>query len=181
MNQMNLKQWTIFSLASLMFVGCAGEVANQTIAGSPSPAVAMPSAQPTQVQPIAQAQNPAKSTTVKIGTFASGEHPTQGTVRIINQDGKAFLDIDQAFQTSSLGPDLVVILHRSSDVLGSTQPPAYPIKGGEYVLLAPLKKFTGAQRYAIPETVNLSQYSSAAIWCRKFNATFGAAKLVNPS
>jgi hypothetical protein len=109
----------------------------------------------------------------------SGEHSTQGTVRLVSENGKIFLELDQAFKTSTMGPDLVVILHRSSDVLGSTQPPAYALKEGDYTLLAPLQKFSGAQRYAIPATVNLSDYQSVAIWCRKFNATFGAAKLMS--
>jgi hypothetical protein len=78
-----------------------------------------------------------------------------------------------------MGPDLVVILHRSSDVLSTTKPPAFPLKEGDYVILAPLKQFSGAQEYAIPSTVNLADYQSAAIWCRKFNATFGTAKLVS--
>jgi hypothetical protein len=76
-----------------------------------------------------------------------------------------------------LGPDLVVILHRSEDVIGSTTPPAYPINEGDYVVLAPLQQFKGAQSYPIPDTINLADYRSVGIWCRKFNATFGAAAL----
>ncbi|HYX14670.1 MAG TPA: DM13 domain-containing protein, partial [Nostoc sp.] len=41
----------------------------------------------------------------------------------------------------------------------------------------PLKKYSGAQTYSIPQSINLADYKSAAIWCRKFNATFGAANL----
>jgi hypothetical protein len=84
-----------------------------------------------------------------------------------------------AFKTSTSGPDLVVILHRSADVIGSTPPPAFPIKEGDYTLLAPLKSYTGAQSYPIPDDLNLADFKSAAIWCRRFNATFGAARL-NP-
>ncbi|MGG6263673.1 DM13 domain-containing protein [Leptolyngbya sp. AN03gr2] len=39
------------------------------------------------------------------------------------------------------------------------------------------KQFNGAQTYEIPADVNLNDYKSAAIWCRRFNATFGAATL----
>jgi hypothetical protein len=74
---------------------------------------------------------------------------------------------------------LVVVLHRSPNVIGSTKPPTYPLKTGDYVFLARLQKFSGTQRYAIPATVKLADYKSAVIWCRKFNATFGAAKLVS--
>ncbi|HEY9646457.1 MAG TPA: DM13 domain-containing protein, partial [Chroococcidiopsis sp.] len=75
------------------------------------------------------------------------------------------------------GPDLVVILHRLPDVLGSTEPPAYAIQEGDYVVLAPLQSFRGAQRYTVPADIDLSNYASVAIWCRRFNATFGAAVL----
>lgn len=132
------------------------------------------SAATTQVTETAQATKP---TVLSSGSFVDGEHPTSGTVRIVNRDGKRFLELDRTFKTSTLGPDLVVILHRSGDVIGSTKPPAYPIKQGDYVILAPLQEFSGAQSYAIPDKINLDDFKSAAIWCRRFNATFGAAML----
>jgi Electron transfer DM13 len=114
---------------------------------------------------------------LKTGSFASGEHPTQGTASVINQDGNVSLTLGQDFQTSELGPDLVVILHRSASALSETDPPAYPLNEGDYVVLAPLERFSGAQTYPIPDTVNLADYNAAGIWCRKFNATFGIAAL----
>ncbi|MBD2037699.1 DM13 domain-containing protein [Phormidium sp. FACHB-592] len=174
---MKLNRWLVFSLVSLALVGCAGGSETKQAAEKTAPVTTSAPA-PTQVETTAQAANAAKSATVKSGSFVSGEHPTQGSVRLVDENGKTFLELDQAFKTSNMGPDLVVILHRSSDVLGSTQPPAYALKEGDYTLLAPLQKFSGAQRYAIPATVNLSSYQSVAIWCRKFNATFGAAKLM---
>lgn len=175
---MKLNGWIAFSLISLALVGCAGGSETKQAAENNTPATTS-SPQPTQVDTTAQSATAAKPATVKSGSFVSGEHPTQGTVRLVNENGKTFLELDQGFKTSNMGPDLVVILHRSSDVLGSTKPPAYALKEGDYTLLAPLQKFSGAQRYAIPATVNLSDYQSVAIWCRKFNATFGAAKLVS--
>ncbi len=114
---------------------------------------------------------------LRSGTFVDGEHPTSGTVRIVEKDGKHILELDSAFRTSTTGPDLVVILHRLPDVIGSTKPPAYPINEGDYVILTPLQKYTGAQSYEIPKNISLEEFKSAAIWCRKFNATFGAARL----
>lgn len=72
---------------------------------------------------------------------------------------------------------MVVILHRSDNVINSTKPPSYPLKKGDYIILAPLKKYSDAQTYPIPNNINLADYKSAAIWCRKFNPTFGAANL----
>jgi Electron transfer DM13 len=175
---MKVKQWVLLGLASLALVGSVGIAAKNQAAESHFSATSSIPANPAKPGAIAQMMNSTKPTIVSTGSFASGEHPTQGTARIIAQNGKLFLELGQGFKTSSQGPDLVVILHRSSNVLGSTKPPAYPLKAGDYVFLAPLQKFSGAQRYAIPTTVNVAAYKSAAIWCRKFNATFGAAKLI---
>ncbi|WP_413162353.1 DM13 domain-containing protein [Capilliphycus salinus ALCB114379] len=114
---------------------------------------------------------------VSSGTFVSGEHETKGTARIINENGKRYLELGNDFSTFNMGPDLVVILHRSEDVIGSTEPPAYGLNEGDYVIIAPLQEFSGTQRYEIPDNINLEDYPSAGIWCRRFNATFGAARL----
>lgn len=103
------------------------------------------------------------------------QHKAQA--RITNKNGKSVLNLEQSFKTSEMGPDLVVILHRSENVIGSTKPPSYPLKKGDYIVLAPLKKFSGAQTYTIPNNIKLANYKSVVIWCRKFNATFGAATL----
>lgn len=115
--------------------------------------------------------------TLKSGRFVRGEHATRGGAKIVTKNGRSFLQLDSGFKTSSQGPDLVVVLHRSGNVIGTTQAPNYAIKSGDYVVLSRLKKFSGAQTYAIPANINLANYRSAAIWCRKFNATFGAASL----
>jgi len=176
---MQVRHWVLLSLASLILVGYAGKATKTQATENTMPVIINTSAQLTHSGFIAQAMNSTKPAVVSSGSFASGEHSTQGTARIIAQSGKFFLELDQGFKTSSKGPDLVVLLHRSSNVLGSTKPPSYPLKSGDYVFLASLRNFSGAQRYAIPETVNLASYKSAVIWCRKFNATFGAANLIS--
>jgi Electron transfer DM13 len=170
---MKLQHGMMLSLVALVLGSCAGAPVNQQTPESAMTATASPSASAAQ----SGTPTPAKPTMARSGSFASGEHPTQGTVRLVSQNGMTVLELDEGFKTSEMGPDLVVILHRSPDVLGSTKPPAYALKEGDYTVLAPLQKFSGAQRYTIPATVNLADYQSAAIWCRKFNATFGAAIL----
>ncbi len=133
----------------------------------------------TQANPVVQLAQSEQSTAAKSGSFVSGEHKTQGTVSITTKNGKLFLELEKSFKTSNSGPDLVVILHRSDNVIGSTKAPSYPLKKGDYVILGRLQKFSGAQSYSIPNNINLADYKSAVIWCRKFNATFGAAKLSN--
>lgn len=113
---------------------------------------------------------------LRTGMFVDGEHPTQGSVQIVERDGERVLEFGEDFQTDA-GPDLVVVLHRSADVIGESTPPAFPINEGDYVVLEPLQMVDGTQQYVIPADVNLEDYQSAAIWCREFNATFGSASL----
>ncbi len=167
---LNLQYLALLGLVSLLTIGCQGGVAeNQSTSSSEVQSTSSPAVE-TPISPATE------STPVKSGTFVDGEHPTQGTASVVTKNGKSYLELDSAFKTSEMGPDLVVILHRSDNVIGSTNPPAYPLQEGDYVILAPLQKFSGAQSYPIPDNINLQDYKSAAIWCRKFNATFGAAK-----
>ncbi|MGH1395636.1 MAG: DM13 domain-containing protein [Trichormus sp.] len=110
------------------------------------------------------------SQTAQPGNFQAGEHPTQGKVSVVTEQGKQYLEFDQNFKTDN-GPDLFVILHTSN------APPVSGIKEKDYVSIAPLQKISGNQRYALPANVKLENYKSVAIWCRKFNATFGYAPL----
>lgn len=110
------------------------------------------------------------------GTFRSGEHPTQGAVMVLDDEGTPIVYFDDEFQTAA-GPDLVLVLHVSNDVLGGTSPPAYALQEGDYVEIAPLKANQGEQKYSIPAAIILENYNSIAIWCRTFNATFGSASL----
>jgi hypothetical protein len=175
-----MKSRRFILVAGLSFIvsllGCIRGTATQK---SGSNAV---SENPKSNDPVANSPSPqtAQSSQVSVlrsGKFVDGEHPTQGSVRIIKQNNQRLLELDQTFSTSTSGPDLVVILHRLADVIGTTIPPAYPIKEGDYVLLAPLKSYSGTQSYLIPANLNLDDFKSAAIWCRRFNATFGAATL----
>ena len=136
-------------------------------------AIALPSFLPSLGQAtlpgptVAQAQTTRKL--LKSGPFKAVEHPTRGSARIVEIGGKSFVELDGQFKTDA-APDLVVILHRSSA-------PALKLKAGDYLSLAPLRATTGSQRYAIPADVKLADYNAVAIWCRQFNATFGAATL----
>jgi len=133
--------------------------------------------QPIANPQIASSVSSTKQQNIKSGTFVAGEHDTTGNARIFRENGKNYLELNQAFTTSNLGPDLYIVIHRSSDVLATTSPPAYPIKEADYVIIARLQKYSGSQRYLIPKNINLENYKSAVIWCRAFNATFGIAKL----
>lgn len=102
------------------------------------------------------------------GDFQKSEHPTSGNAQIVMQNGKKYLKFDSSFQSDS-GPDLFVVLHRQAS------PKNYG--KADYVNLGRLKKVSGQQMYIIPNGVNIGNFKSVVIWCRKFNATFGFAPL----
>ncbi|MGB3532668.1 MAG: DM13 domain-containing protein [Microcoleaceae cyanobacterium] len=123
---------------------------------------------PVSAQPVSQqlAQN-----VIASGSFVTVEqdHPTEGTAQIITENGKRYLEFDQAFTTAQ-GPDVLIIMHRDSTI-------PVNVEEADYITLAPLTSFDGAQRYEIPENVNPSDFKSVGIWCREFNVTFGYASL----
>ncbi|PSB00774.1 DM13 domain-containing protein [Merismopedia glauca] len=167
---MKLKYISIFSVVCLVAIALASQLnyqANLAVLETKSLAREAP------IKTLAKSQNQGR---IKSGTFVSGEASTAGTVRLVTQNGKSSLQLESNFN-SSTGPDLVVILHKSPNILGSTQPPNYPLPDSNYVILAPLKRSKGAQSYNIPSNINLGAYKSVAIWCRRYNATFGAAVL----
>jgi len=123
----------------------------------------------TDTERAPSSQTRSKTASAAIGSFRAAEHPTQGNARIMNQNGKRFVEFSEEFKTDN-GPDLYVILHRNATVPDG-------IKEKDYVQLARLQRTNGVQRYAIPENVNLADFKSVAIWCRQFNTTFGYAPL----
>ena len=106
----------------------------------------------------------------KSGMFVAAEHPTQGAVSIIKENGRRYLVFDKTFK-SDMGPDLYVILHRAAIL------PKGGLKKQDYATIGRLQKVSGTQRYAIPNNINLANYRTVAVWCRSFNATFGYALL----
>ncbi|BCL34496.1 DM13 domain-containing protein [Nostoc sp. MS1] len=173
---MKAQRLIILSLASVVIVSCARQISNQQLTTNSATADAATTIASTD-NTSAPSSKASDKTTIKSGTFVSGEQTTQGTVRITQKEDGSFIELDQSFKTSTSGPDLVIVLHRSDNVIGSTKPPAYSLKRGDYIVIAPLKKYNGAQDYLIPNNINLAAYNSVAIWCRQFNATFGAASL----
>ena len=105
---------------------------------------------------------------LKSGSFVGVAHSTSGTATIFNKDGQHHLELGRDFSTDS-GPDLFVLLHRSPN------PESY--RSEDYVSLGRLQQINGSQQYLIPADINLENYNSVVIWCRRFNVTFGYAPL----
>jgi len=72
--------------------------------------------------------------------------------------------------TTARGPKVRVVLHRKGTV-------PVKLRKQNYVTLANLQRFDGAQRYEIPANFDLDDFKSVAIWCEEFNVTFGFARL----
>lgn len=119
---------------------------------------------------------PVAATPLASGTFEAAEHPTTGTATIVQDGDQRYIEFGEDFSTDP-GPDLFVVLHQSDDFLSVASPPTYGIDEGSYVSISPLTQVSGTQRYAIPKAIDIDEYGSVAIWCRQFNATFGAANL----
>jgi len=118
---------------------------------------------------VAIANAAATKQQTRSGSFVDSDgHATSGGARIVEENGRRYLELDASFRSDS-GPDLFVLLH-SDAVPGSYSP-------DDYVNLGRIQSFSGAQRYAIPAGVDLSQLQSAVIWCQQFNVTFGYATL----
>lgn len=152
---MKFKYVAVLGIVALLSVGCTNVESQQS---------------ETQPQAETVAETPAAGSVQSSGTFIDAEHPTKGTASIITENGKKYIQFDDKFKSDN-GPDLFVILHKDDKL------PITGIKEADYTSIAPLKSTNGAQKYEIPENVDVANFKSVAIWCRKFNATFGYAVL----
>ena len=156
---MKLNKLAGLGIASIVLFGSVGELAFN--------------AQPAQAQRAGQGITiAAKSQSlISSGRFVTTEqdHPTSGTAKIVNVNGKRYLEFSKGF-TTARGPKVKVVLHRNSTV-------PVKLKQQNYVTLAALQRFDGAQRYEIPANFDLDDFKSVAIWCERFNVTFGFARL----
>ncbi|NER82472.1 MAG: DM13 domain-containing protein [Leptolyngbya sp. SIO1D8] len=109
------------------------------------------------------------TTTAQAFVIVDQGHATQGTVQVVTENGQAYLVFDDSFDTGS-GPDVQVLLSPASEVPIS-------LARENYQIIGTLQSFSGAQRYLIPADINLDDYESVAIWCRRFDITFGYAPL----
>ncbi len=128
---------------------------------------------PTRKAP-APSPKPVAPDVLAAGSFISHEHGTTGDVRILElADGTRVLRLT-GLDTSN-GPDLKVWLTDAPVIDGTDG--WFVFDDGAYVDLGSLKGNRGNQNYAIPAGVDLTELGSVAIWCDRFNVSFGAAEL----
>ncbi len=108
------------------------------------------------------------------GTLITHEHETEGTVAVLRlADGSHVLRLENL--DTSDGPDLKVWLSDAAVIPGRQG--WHVFDDGKYRSLGSLKGNHGNQNYVIPSTVKLDDFRSVAIWCDRFNVSFGAAAL----
>ncbi len=104
------------------------------------------------------------------GVLIDVAHGGSGTVLVLElEDGSRVLRFEDLDVLN--GPDLVVILSDRS-LSGADD-----YTDGQYLILGELKGNLGNQNYQIPAEVDLSEWATAAIWCRRFNTTFNVASI----
>ena len=107
------------------------------------------------------------------GRLEGKAHQTSGRATIYKTaDGREYLRLTD-FSTSN-GPDVHVLLARSNDEKLKQE----IVKGQvDSVELGLLKGNQGDQNYDLPASVNLKKYDAAVIYCNRFHAVFGVARL----
>jgi len=110
---------------------------------------------------------------VYTGLLTAGAHPTSGRASIYQtSDGKRELRLTD-FVTSN-GPDVHVVLAQSADDNLKQD----FVKGQLNVVeLGDLKANEGDQNYDVPDSTDLVRYDAVVIYCERFHAVFGLAKL----
>lgn len=108
---------------------------------------------------------------VYAGEWTKKSFKSAGGWAIVNQGGKTYVELDAEFKTRR-APDLKIFLS--------------PLDAGETngknatngsVLIAPLTSNKGAQRYELPEGVDLAAYKSILIHCEAYSKLWSAADL----
>ncbi len=106
------------------------------------------------------------------GKLEGKAHDTSGRATIYEAGSKRYLRLSDF--TTSNGPDVHVLLLRTEDKALEQE----IVKGDlDSVELGVLKGNQGDQNYDLPVTADLNQYQAVAIYCERFHAIFGVARL----
>jgi hypothetical protein len=105
------------------------------------------------------------------GSFHGVAHETTGSATIHRlADGKRVLRFT-GFTTSN-GPDVQVYLGKAKDAADNET-----VTNAGFFHVGALKGTEGDQNYALPDALNLDEYHSVTIWCRRFGVNFATAPL----
>jgi Electron transfer DM13 len=125
----------------------------------------------------ATAARPAQDASMSVlatGRFHSVAHDTSGVATIHQLSDRQRLVRLTAFETSN-GPDVRVYLVAAKDAADNET-----VTKVGFVDLGAMKGNKGDQNYEVPANLDLSQYQSVTIWCRRFGVNFATAPLTAP-
>lgn len=121
--------------------------------------------------PTASAGTATATVTLAEGAFHDVAHKGAGSATLFQlPDGKRVLRFTD-FETSN-GPDVRVYLGAAPDASDNDT-----VKNSHFVDLGALKGNLGDQNYDIPSDLDVSNYNSVTIWCRRFGVNFATAPL----
>ncbi len=144
---------------------------DEALPGASAPAATGPTAAATGPTAPPAVQGTGEPVTLARGGFTSLEHTTTGTALVIElEDGTRYLRLED-LETSN-GPDLRVVL---TDQPLSDDWDVWD--DGRLVDLGALKGNIGSSNYEIPANVDLADFETAVIWCRRFSVGFAVAPL----
>jgi hypothetical protein len=107
------------------------------------------------------------------GLLSGKLHETKGRATVYRTpDGSMSLRLTD-FSTSN-GPDVHVVLVAAGDPGLKNDVPGQALQSIE---IGALKGNEGNQEYKLPANVDLAQYDTVAIYCERFRAVFGTARL----
>jgi len=118
---------------------------------------------------VAETAPATASQVIARGTWQPVKHDVEGTVALLGSPASPsrFLRFEEGFRVDN-GPDLFVYLGTGS---GRYDDP------GDYVALGRLKGNIGTQNYELPAGVDLTRFTTVAVWCKRFDSTFAVATL----
>ena len=145
-----------------------------TVATTTTTTTSPPTTTTTTVPPTTTTTAPEGPVLLSTSEWISIGHPGSGTVLVYRQPDGSHVVRFEDLEVSN-GPDLLVILSAAPLVDDRA---AY--SAAEYLSLGDLKGNIGNQNYVVPAEVNLADYQTVAIWCRRFNYTFNAADIHSP-
>lgn len=105
------------------------------------------------------------------GTFKPVAHDAKGVATVYDVgDGKRILRFTE-FEVSN-GPDVHVWLVAADEPMDSET-----VKNSEVYELGSIKGNVGNQNYVLGPDLDLKQYRSVVIWCKRFGVNFAVAEL----
>ena len=121
--------------------------------------------------PVTSAASSAEAVSLAQGTFHSNAHETIGTATILSLSGGRRILRLTNFSTSN-GPDVRIYLVAAPDVTDEAT-----VEEAGFIELGAMKGNKGDQNYDVPSAVDLAQYRTVTIWCKRFSVHFGSAPL----